>query len=135
MYCAAISTNPVKSICYAAYEFFHRLHVYLHRPPNSTPRRRTSLWRPDTASDIFLPYDKKNTLSNINLVLKPGCTYLVLGPPASGKTTLLKAIAGRLPSSTGLDGKPVKDKPHAEGSIQYNGVHGADLILPNVVSL
>ena len=38
-----------------------------------------------------------NVLSNVNLVLQPQKMYLVLGPPLSGKTSLLKAIAGMLP--------------------------------------
>jgi len=35
-------------------------------------------------------------LDNINTVFKPGKTYLILGPPKSGKSTLLKAVAGKL---------------------------------------
>jgi ABC-type lipoprotein export system ATPase subunit len=37
-----------------------------------------------------------NVLTSVNLVLKPQTMYLVLGPPSSGKTSLLKAIAGML---------------------------------------
>jgi ABC-type multidrug transport system ATPase subunit len=39
--------------------------------------------------------------------------YLVLGPPQSGKTTLLKAVAGRLSTTNG---------ERIEGSILYNGL-------------
>ena len=38
-----------------------------------------------------------NVLTDVNLVLRPGKMYLVLGPPLSGKTSLLKAVAGMLP--------------------------------------
>ena len=38
-------------------------------------------------------------LDNMSGVLKPGRTTLLLGPPASGKTTLLKALAGALEHS------------------------------------
>ena len=54
----------------------------------------------------------KVILSDINLVLKPGQQYLVLGPPASGKSTLLQAIAGQLTPSK---------YDTVEGSISYNG--------------
>jgi len=35
-------------------------------------------------------------LNNVSGVLKPGRTTLLLGPPAAGKSTLLKALAGKL---------------------------------------
>ena len=55
----------------------------------------------------------KYVLQDINLNFEPGKTYLVLGPPASGKTTLLKAISGRLSTANG---------EVLEGSILYNGL-------------
>ena len=54
----------------------------------------------------------KHVLDNISLSLKPGKMYLVLGPPGSGKSSLLKAIAGRLFR---------KGKEELEGSVTYNG--------------
>ena len=44
-----------------------------------------------------MPTDTTNVLTDVNLVFKPSKMYLVLGPPLSGKTSLLKAIAGLLP--------------------------------------
>jgi ABC-type cobalamin/Fe3+-siderophores transport system ATPase subunit len=141
-----VKTVGNQSICYAAYEVIRRMHQYLvyrstSRHPsalNDKNRRRSSRWSPVSASDIFLPFDKKPVLCEINLVLKPGRTYVVLGPPESGKTSLLKAIAGRLPASTSyIGGKPLKNKPHHEGRIEYNGISIMDdpkLVLPNVVS-
>ena len=142
----SVKTVGNQSICYAAYEFFRRIHQYrMYRKKSRHPtkvdgptHRRSSRWSPVSASDILLPFDKKPVLSEINLVLKPGRTYLVLGPPECGKTSLLKAIAGRLPVGKSVfDGKPTKDKPHQEGRIEYNRVSIADdpkLVLPNVVS-
>lgn len=63
--------------------------------------------------DIFGHYEQKYILKDINLVLKPGRTYLVMGPPGCGKTSLLKSIAGRL--------KKVSS-PAGNGKIEYNGV-------------
>lgn len=52
-------------------------------------------------------------LQNVTLNFEPGKMYLVLGPPQSGKTTLLKAVAGRLSTANG---------ERIEGSILYNGL-------------
>eukprot|EP00956_Cyclotella_meneghiniana_P020439 scaffold36188_cov78-Cyclotella_meneghiniana.AAC.1 len=59
-----------------------------------------------------------NVLSNINLVLKPTKMYLILGPPLSGKTSLLKAIGGMLLQS--------QKSTVLSGSIQYNNVNVLD---------
>lgn len=71
----------------------------------------------------------KLVLNHIDLVLKPGKMYLVLGPPASGKTTLLRAIAGLL--------KEMKHGlPASEGRIEYNGLslQNSDIYISNVAS-
>lgn len=60
--------------------------------------------------DILGHHEKKWILQDINLVLKPGKTYLVMGPPSCGKTSLLKAVAGLL------------KKEGEGGKIDYNGV-------------
>jgi ABC-type multidrug transport system ATPase subunit len=56
----------------------------------------------------------KYVLENVSLSLKPGKMYLLLGPPASGKSSLLKAIAGRLKVDE-------KKGDKFEGLITYNG--------------
>lgn len=67
-------------------------------------------------------------LSNVNLVLKPGKMYLVLGPPQSGKTSLLKAIGGSLPQ--GDFPSSYKEKKYLTGQVVYNNLvccgEGAD---------
>jgi ABC-type multidrug transport system ATPase subunit len=132
----SIMTVLNQSPCYGFYEFARRVAQYCGRSKDSTPRRASQRWAPTTASEIFVPFEKKTVLHDINLVLKPGITYLILGPPAAGKTSLLKAIAGQLPNHQVL-GEPAKDKPHLSGRIEYNGVSQGDepdLVLANVVS-
>jgi len=41
-------------------------------------------------------------LSNVSSVVQPGRMTLLLGPPAAGKSTLLKALAGKLSRERGL---------------------------------
>ncbi len=70
-----------------------------------------------------------NVLSNVNLVLKPGKMYLVLGPPQSGKTSLLKAIGGSLSQDDFPSG--YKEKKYLTGQVIYNNLvccgEGADI--------
>jgi ABC-type multidrug transport system ATPase subunit len=54
----------------------------------------------------------KTILDDISLVLKPGKMYLVLGPPGSGKSSLLKAVSGRL---------SVHNGESVDGCVSYNG--------------
>ena len=62
-----------------------------------------------------------NVLSNINLQFKPKCMYLVLGPPLSGKTSLLKAIAGILPQGSFPSGYS-ENKKFLTGQILFNNL-------------
>ena len=65
-------------------------------------------------------------LKNVNLFFEPGKTYLVLGAPRSGKSSLLRMIAGLLP----------EDKHHEVGGIvEVNMVNtkSPDVHWPNIV--
>lgn len=87
-----IRTVYNSSFVYSIYKFFQRRWRGL--PTQKQPKRY------------------KKVLNNISLVLKPGKMYLVLGPPGSGKTSLLRAIAGLLRPSRGET---------LGGKILYNG--------------
>eukprot|EP00522_Entomoneis_paludosa_P007380 CAMPEP_0172455684 /NCGR_PEP_ID=MMETSP1065-20121228/12192_1 /TAXON_ID=265537 /ORGANISM="Amphiprora paludosa, Strain CCMP125" /LENGTH=1539 /DNA_ID=CAMNT_0013208153 /DNA_START=180 /DNA_END=4799 /DNA_ORIENTATION=- len=77
---------------------------------------------------------KKVILDNINLVIEPSKSYLVLGPPQSGKTSLLRAISGHVkPSKRARQNK----NQSIEGKILYNGKlleeGGEDFFIENAV--
>lgn len=137
-----VKTVMNQSVCYAIYEFFNRLSLYCKRGRHAAREgqgMRSSMWLPRTASDIVNPFASKPILNEINLILKPGTTYLVLGPPGSGKTSLLKAIAGRLPNHVlkKKNADPPKDSAYQTGRVEYNGVATVDepdMIVPNICS-
>ncbi|KAL8229721.1 hypothetical protein R6Q57_014621 [Mikania cordata] len=54
---------------------------------------------------------KLEILSDVSGIIKPSRMTLLLGPPSSGKTTLLMALAGRLDKGLTIDGK-----------VTYNGL-------------
>ena len=70
------------------------------------------------------PPPETTALVDVNLVLRPKSMYLVLGPPLSGKTTLLKAIAG------------MTDPTRLTGRVLYNNLvctgEGADTAQRNL---
>ncbi len=60
--------------------------------------------------DLTLKYGQSQILNGISLTAKPGQVTAVMGTNGVGKTSLLKAIAGRHPYDKGtitLDGKPL----------------------------
>ncbi|KAL8497933.1 hypothetical protein ACS0TY_021327 [Phlomoides rotata] len=65
---------------------------------------------------------KLTILDDISGIVRPGRLTLLLGPPSSGKTTLLLALAGRLKSDLQVSGK-----------VTYNG-HGLNEFVPQRTS-
>ncbi|MDE6181762.1 MAG: ABC transporter ATP-binding protein, partial [Eubacteriales bacterium] len=43
--------------------------------------------------NVFVNYENKNALKNINFEIKKGENFSIIGPNGCGKTTLLKAIS------------------------------------------
>lgn len=86
-----IETVYNQSIIYDVYSFFLRLIGRKAKPQTTT----------------------QVVLNDITLNFEPGKMYLILGPPASGKSSLLKAVAGRLST---VHGETI------QGSVQYNGL-------------
>ncbi|XP_047971723.1 pleiotropic drug resistance protein 1-like [Salvia hispanica] len=68
----------------------------------------------------LLPSQKKpfTILKDVSGIIKPSRMTLLLGPPSSGKTTLLLALAGKLDESLQVSGK-----------VTYNG-HGMEEFIP-----
>lgn len=64
-------------------------------------------------------------LQGLTGALKPGRLTLLLGPPGSGKSLLLRALSGRL--------QGVKDV-HCQGSVRYNGHDALDLNIQRTAS-
>lgn len=63
---------------------------------------------------ISKSYGKKVIFENINLKIKKGEFFVILGPSGTGKSTLLKAITGTVPPDSGkiiLDGNDITDTP------------------------
>ncbi|KAL9460374.1 hypothetical protein AB3S75_003560 [Citrus x aurantiifolia] len=72
----------------------------------------------------ILPTKKKHLtiLKDVSGIIRPGSMTLLLGPPRSGKTTLLLALAGKLDSSLKVSGR-----------VTYNG-HNMDEFEPERVA-
>ena len=65
-----------------------------------------------TTKGIFKSFAGKMVLSGIDLDIKSGTVFGLLGPSGAGKTTLIKIITGQLGADSGevhVFGKNVKD--------------------------
>jgi ABC-type multidrug transport system ATPase subunit len=90
-----IRTVYNSSLIYHVVKFFKNLGSTYYHPPKD-----------ETATKLIL--------DGISLVLRPGKMYLVLGPPQAGKSSFLRAIAGRLAVDA-------KSGSYTEGKVSYNG--------------
>ena len=136
----SVKTVANQSVCYGAFEFVRRLHQFCQSrssssgDPAGSADKETDTeeaagesqphqqWEAKTSSDVVSPYGQKAILHNIDLVLKPGKVYLILGPPGCGKTSLLKCIAGLLPNAAAYGAEPKKHQSYQSGRVEFNGV-------------
>jgi ABC-type multidrug transport system fused ATPase/permease subunit len=63
-------------------------------------RKWIRIFNTDKDLETTTQLEERFILKDINLYLKPGKNYLILGPPSSGKTSLLNALAGLVEKSS-----------------------------------
>ena len=88
-----------------ARESYFKLDDLLNREP--VPPQKTALPTPKghlevTALRVAAPDTRQLILSNLNFRLEPGQMLAVIGPSASGKSTLARTIVGLWPAFSGL---------------------------------
>ena len=72
--------------------------------------------------DVFAGYGKKEVVGGLSLTAESNCLTVIIGPNTCGKSTLLKAIAGILPITSGkvtIDGKTVPAGEERAKRISY----------------
>jgi branched-chain amino acid transport system ATP-binding protein len=84
--------------------------------------------------DLVTGYDGRDVLNGVSLTLAPGELVTVVGPNGHGKTTLLRAISGLLPTRRGrisLDGRVISGLPaHRVAAAGVVHVPQGDMLFP-----
>ncbi len=73
-------------------------------------------------SDLSAGFGTQQVLTSLNLHVNEGETLVILGESGCGKTTLLRALAGLIPISSGkiiLDSTPIQNLPPKARSVIY----------------
>ena len=82
------------------------------------------------ARGLRLRYGKNEVLHGIDLTLRPGCIYGLVGRNGAGKTTLLSCLTGQLAVSEGAvtcGGQPVWENPAALANLCFSREIGTTL--------
>ena len=72
--------------------------------------------------NLYKKFGKNEVLKGIDLTIKEGGIFSILGPNGSGKTTLIKSILGMVLPDSGdifIDGKPLKNNFKYRERIDY----------------
>jgi ABC-type multidrug transport system ATPase subunit len=97
--------------------------VYTTGPVGVLHQKLKRIWRTKSLCDK-MSNREKYVMKDVNLSFEAGKTYLVLGAPQSGKSTLLKMIAGILPEDrdhkVGGEVNMNKFTPKSEGIVWTN---------------
>ncbi len=67
-------------------------------------------------------FGKLEVLKGVSATFEPGKVTAVIGPNASGKTTLMKAVLGLVVPDSGavtIDGQPTRDNPASRNAVGY----------------
>jgi ABC-type sugar transport system ATPase subunit len=83
--------------------------------------------------DLCAAYDRNDVLSSVDFTVEEGEFFTILGDSASGKSTILKAIAGLLPLKGGdilLDNVSIVEKPIHKREIAF--VFQKPLLFPHL---
>jgi len=94
--------------------------LLLHEREDQTLGRKTHVKKDAKSESLVLEKvtakwnkdENENTLSNINMTLKPGHLAAIIGPVGSGKSSIIQAVLGELPNSEG--------KISVNGSLSYS---------------
>ena len=87
-------------------------------------------------TDLVTGYDRRNVLTGLSFTVAKGALVTVVGPNGHGKSTLLRAISGLLPTRRGsirLDGRDLgRLPPHAVAAAGVVHVPQGDLLFPQM---
>lgn len=89
---------------------------------------------------LSIQLGKRRVLDDVSATLRPGRVTAILGANGSGKTSLVRALAGLLPGPVHLDGKRVdsmdpRERARTIGYLPQDGAVHWDVTVENLVAL